>query len=73
MVAVWLVGDQNKTDRRLGFWIFLISNVLWVIWGVHAHAYALVLLQCVLAGLNCRGIVRNRRRKPPAPTVSKLS
>jgi hypothetical protein len=60
VVAVWLVGDQSKSDRRLGFWIFLLSNVLWVVWGLHAKAYALVILQFALAILNCRGIRRNK-------------
>ncbi len=63
VVAVWLVGDQSRTDRRLGFCIFLLSNVLWVIWGLHAEAYALVALQFALAALNCRGAARNRRRE----------
>ena len=61
VIAVWLVGDQSNRDRRLGFYLFLSSNVLWVIWGVHVKAYALVLLQFALAGLNCRGVIRNRR------------
>lgn len=66
VVAVWLVGDQSKSDRRIGFCIFLLSNVLWVIWGLHAKAYALVVLQFALAGLNCRGVKRNQRARPLA-------
>lgn len=59
LVAVWLVGYQRKTERKHGFWIFLGSNVLWVVWGAHTGAWALVLLQFGLAALNIRGIVKN--------------
>jgi len=33
--------------------------VLWVIWGVHDGAYALISLQVALAALNIRGAVKN--------------
>ncbi|HZA57230.1 MAG TPA: hypothetical protein VE616_23505 [Candidatus Udaeobacter sp.] len=57
--APWLVGSQRKTNRNLGFWAFLASNVLWMIWGVYARAYALIVLQVVLAILNLRGAQKN--------------
>mgnify|MGYP003677631274 FL=1 len=59
VVAVWLVGYQSKTERKYGFWALLASNVLWVAWGIHAGAYALVVLQFALAALNIRGIFKN--------------
>ena len=59
LVAAWLVASQSKRLRRLGFWTFLVSNVLWVIWGLHDHAYALVTLQVALAILNIRGGYKN--------------
>jgi len=37
----------------------LFSNVLWVIWGLHDGAYALIALQVALAGLNMRGASKN--------------
>ena len=55
----WLVASQNKQRRNWGFWLFLASNVLWVVWGVHAHAYALVTLQLALAVMNVRGERKN--------------
>jgi hypothetical protein len=42
-----------------GFWIFLASNVLWIVWGWHDRAYALVVLQVGLALLNIRGVSKN--------------
>jgi hypothetical protein len=33
--------------------------VLWVAWGWHDHAYALILLQIGLAFLNIRGVAKN--------------
>jgi hypothetical protein len=59
VIAAWLVASQAKRRREFGFWCFLGSNVLWVIWGWHDHAYALIALQLALAALNIRGAQKN--------------
>lgn len=59
LLSAWLVASQSKTKRRWGFWIFLLSNALWVAWGLHDHAYALIVLQVGLAFLNIRGVAKN--------------
>ena len=59
VLASWLVASQRKNHRQWGFWVFLLSNVLWVVWGWHDHAYALVVLQFALALLNFRGVAKN--------------
>ena len=55
VVATWLVAARAPGRRNTGFWLFLLSNGLWVAWGLHAGATALVLLQFCLAALNMRG------------------
>ena len=65
--AAWLVGSQSRLKRSIGFWIFLASNVLWVIWGLRASAYALIILQICLAAINIRGAQKN---DPAANTSS---
>jgi hypothetical protein len=52
----WLA---EKVQTQLGFWLFLLSNVLWIVWGWHDHAYALITLQLGLAFLNIRGALKN--------------
>ena len=59
IVAAWLVGSRLAHRRAVGFWCFLAGNVLWVAWGVHDKAYALVALQFFLAALNVRGVRKN--------------
>jgi hypothetical protein len=59
IAAAWLVGSQSKRRRTIGFWVFLLSNVMWVAWGLSAHAYALVVLQIGLAIMNIRGVNKN--------------
>ncbi len=59
IVSAWLVASQSKRKREIGFWCFLFSNVLWVIWAWHDGAYALIALQIALAGLNIRGAYKN--------------
>jgi hypothetical protein len=59
-LAAWLVASSRENKRGWGFWIFLLSNVLWVAWGIYAHAYALILLQIALAVMNVRGVKKNQ-------------
>src|SRR5947207_10261918 len=63
LLSAWLVAAQSKVQRQWGFWIFLLSNVLWVGWGWHDHAGALIVLQIGLALLNMRGVAKNERAK----------
>lgn len=63
VIAAWLVGSQSKLGRTRGFWWFLASNVLWVAWGWHTGAWALITLQVALALLNLRGLKKNDRRR----------
>jgi hypothetical protein len=65
VVSVWLVASQAKRKRKIGFWCFLLSNVLWVVWGAYDEAYALVALQIALAVLNVRGAYKNE----PGPSA----
>jgi hypothetical protein len=59
VIAAWLVASQAKRRREVGFWFFLLSNALWIIWGWHDQAYALIALQVALAALNIRGAYKN--------------
>ena len=59
LLAAWLVASQSRRRRSLGFWCFLASNVLWVTWGWHDSAYALVALQFGPFALNVRGARKN--------------
>ncbi len=59
LVAAWLVASQSKRNRSWGFWCFIASNILWVVWAWHDHAYALIALQLGLFALNLRGAKKN--------------
>jgi len=59
VIAAWYVSSRTKTRRGVGFWCFLASNVLWIVWGWHTDAYALIVLQLCLAVLNVRGARKN--------------
>jgi hypothetical protein len=61
VAAAWLVASRAARRRAIGFWVFLLSNVLWVIWGWHDHAYALIALQFALAFINIRGVSKNEQ------------
>ncbi len=65
VLAAWLVASQRRIRREWGFWCFLASNVLWIVWGVYDGAWALVWLQVSLAVLNIRGVRKNDPDRPP--------
>jgi hypothetical protein len=60
VIAAWLVASQRQFKRNWGFWLFLLSNVLWIAWGLVDRAYALIVLQVCLGFMNIRGTVKNR-------------
>jgi hypothetical protein len=62
VIAAWLGASQRKLKRNWGFWLFLVSNLLWIVWGIHDGAYALIFLQLCLGFLNVRGAVKNRSK-----------
>lgn len=77
IAAAWLVAAESSQRRNAGFWIFLLSNGLWIVWAVYAAAPALIVLQLGLAAMNIRGAIKTARaaRKAscatdpaPAPT-----
>lgn len=59
LAAAWLVASQRKGRRETGFWLFIASNVLWIAWGWHDQAWALIGLQVGLFALNLRGARKN--------------
>jgi hypothetical protein len=60
VVAAWMIASQKKFKRNWAFWLFLLSNALWIVWGLHDRAYALILLQVALAVLNIRGAMKTK-------------
>ena len=61
LLAAWLVGSRASARRLTGFWVFLSSNALWVAWGWHDEAWALIALNLCLALTNVRGIIKNEQ------------
>lgn len=61
VIASWMVSVTRRNEREAGFWLFLLSNILWAMWGIFADAYALILLQVCLSIPNIHGIIENRK------------
>ncbi|HJQ39543.1 MAG TPA: hypothetical protein VKB93_20565 [Thermoanaerobaculia bacterium] len=59
VIAAWFTGSTTEWRRKWGFWLFLVSNVIWIAWGWSAHAWAVIALQFFLAVLNIRGAKKN--------------
>ena len=71
VIASWLVSVTQKSERKTGFWLFLLSNALWIAWGAYAHAYALIVLQICLAVSNIHGVIKNQKKsKASAATAN---
>lgn len=71
VLAAYLVASSSERRRGWGFWIFLLSNALWVVWGLHAQAYALIVLQVCLAAMNIRGAKKNNALPDATSSASK--
>ena len=59
LYAAFMVGSKKPGKRIFGFWMFIVSNVLWIVWGIHDEAWALISLQVALMAMNVRGIFKN--------------
>jgi hypothetical protein len=59
LFASYLIGSKRTERRIFGFSMFILSNVLWIAWGWHDEAWALITLQLGLMTMNVRGIVKN--------------
>ena len=33
LIGAWWVGSRSAGRRNVGFWILMLSNVLWALWG----------------------------------------
>jgi hypothetical protein len=59
LYAAYLIGSKRARRRVFGFSMFIVSNVLWIAWGWHDGAWALIMLQLGLMFMNIRGIFKN--------------
>ncbi len=68
VAAAWLVASTHAGRRKAGFWVFLLSNALWIVWGWSSNAPALVVLQLALAAMNIRGAKKAERAEEQGAT-----
>ena len=59
LYASYLIGSKRPRIRIFGFCMFILSNLLWITWGWHDEAYALITLNSALMAMNVRGIIKN--------------
>jgi len=69
IIAAWMVSSRRKFKRNWGFWIFLMSNALWIVWAISDRAYAMIVLQICLAVMNVRGVRMNDTSEDPARSL----
>ena len=60
IAAGWFVASKDEGRRKIGFWVFMFSNVAWAAWGWSTQAWALVSMQFALAAMNIRGAYKNK-------------
>jgi hypothetical protein len=58
LMVAWLLASSSERRRNVEFWVFLRSNLLWIVWGWHVQALAAIALQVCLAALNSRGAMK---------------
>ena len=65
-LAAWMVASSDDGKRTWGFGVFLLSNVLWALWGFNEKAWAVVVLQAVLLIINIRGAKKTKEESDAA-------
>jgi hypothetical protein len=65
IIGAYCVGSTRRSRRIVGFIIFVVSNVLWILWGWPRAAWGLIFVQFALMALNARGLVKNESAGPP--------
>lgn len=58
IAGLWLLPKK----RLWAMDVFVLSCVLWIMWGATIRAWSIVLLQCVLLVLNVRTIIIWRKQ-----------
>jgi|KBSMisStaDraftv2_1062788.scaffolds.fasta_scaffold507159_2 hypothetical protein len=58
VVSTWMIGSKSETSRKIGFYASLAGNVLWIMWGLGTTAFAVIVLQILLAITNIRGALK---------------
>lgn len=66
IAAAWLVASDNDRRRHFGFWLFMLSNILWIGWAWFAHAPGVIAMQLGLAVMNIRGASKTGPDNPTA-------
>lgn len=55
--VVLLLGLKLIGDKRLsGFYVALVAEVMWIVWGLLTHANALVVMSIAITVMYIRGI-----------------
>lgn len=62
--GAWGAGSRESGQRLSGFTLFLLSNVVWLVWAGGTGAWGLFAMQIVFTATSIRGIVINRRDTP---------
>lgn len=60
LTAAWLVASRSKSKRHRGFWCFIASNIIWIVWAWSEQAYALIVMQLGLFAINVTGARKNQ-------------
>ncbi len=60
LAGAWLTASSSQRSRKLGFGAFLVSNVMWAVWGATMGVWGLVTMQVLFLGTSVRGLISNR-------------
>ena len=60
LTAAWLVASRSTSKRHWGFWCFIASNIIWIVWAWSEHTYALIVMQLGLFAINIKGARKNQ-------------
>lgn len=62
LAGAWLTGDSFPSHRAVGFVLYIVSDVLWITWGMKTKRpvpWGFILMYTVFTFLSARGLWNN--------------
>jgi hypothetical protein len=69
LLGLKLIGDQKK----VGFYVAMVAEVMWIVWGILTHSWALVGISTAIMGMYVRAIVQWNQKEKQTNDVKPLS
>ncbi len=62
IIGAYFVSSTTSKKRYWGFFLWIISDICWALFGLSASGYGLVIMQLIFIFTSSRGMFNNREK-----------